>query len=104
MAVLLGGRPGAGNTPVPKVAEGRVIAVSAAGMTFKIPAWDRGKFAFGPAPYMKSQVATADVGDHGVHDHLATEPVAGDYCLVVRVEGPVEAVKYRWWVVAWWSA
>jgi hypothetical protein len=88
-------KPGSGSH-----VEGEVYDVSPAGMRFTVPAWDGGKYLFGPAPWPQSQVdPTNDEGDGAVtHDHAGAAPAQGARCLVLFIGSGVD----RPWVVGVW--
>lgn len=96
MSVLLGGQPRAGSAhPGFSVVEGRVHAVTAAGVIFTVPDFDGGKHRFGPAPWPRSLVDVA-----AAHDHEGTAPTINARCLVIFVGTGVDTP----WVVGWWDA
>lgn len=103
VAAVLGGRgrpsrvPPAASLPV----EGKVKAVTAAGVTFTVADYDGGKHVFGPAPWHRGAAAATDAdgpGGEAAHVHTAAPPPVGARCLVVFVGTGVE----RPWVVAWY--
>lgn len=93
------------------LAEGRVEAVTARGMTFTIPGWDGGRHVFGPAPWPVGRVQPAE-HSHPVtapdgststagattHTHASTVPTRGARCLVMFLGSGVENP----WVIGWW--
>ena len=106
-SVILGRRSDPDEVKLSGIVEGQVVAVTAAGMTFKISDWDGGKYIFGPAPWPKdrqiqfvSDAGTLNIGGTPyphTHDGTAkeTQPVAGDRCLICFTDnGP--------WVIGWW--
>lgn len=75
--------------------EGSIVAVTAAGMTFRVKDWDGGKHVFGPAPWPMSRVESASG-----HDHLETTPSAGARCLVLFLGSGIGNP----WVIGVWPA
>jgi hypothetical protein len=81
--------------------EGKVKAVTAAGVTFTVADYDGGTHVFGPAPWHRGAAAATDadgVGGEAAHVHAAAPPAVGARCLVVFVGTGIE----RPWVVAWY--
>lgn len=79
--------------------EGSVVAVTAAGMTFRVKEWDGGKHVFGPAPWPMARVQPTNDGS-GAHDHAETVPTAGWRCLVLFLGEGIS----RPWVMGVWPA
>lgn len=75
--------------------EGTVVAVTPAGMTFRVKSWDGGKHVFGPAPWPMSRVESS-----GGHDHAETLPAAGARCLVLFLGDGISNP----WVIGVWPA
>jgi hypothetical protein len=92
--------PRAAKSNVGSHVEGEVYDVSSAGMRFTVPAWDGGKYLFGPAPWPLSQVEPINDGGDGAatHDHAGTSPARGARCLVFFVGGGID----RPWVLGVW--
>lgn len=76
-------------------AEGSVVAVTPAGMTFRVKDWDGGKHVFGPAPWPMSRVESASA-----HDHAETVPAAGSRVLVLFLGDGISNP----WVIGVWPA
>lgn len=86
-----GVRPGTTNRGVTeRLAEGRVLTVSAAGATFSLPEFPAQ--TFGPAPWAFKSTGTTSGHSHDV------QPEPGDRCLVGWA-----GVDRSPWILGWWS-
>lgn len=79
--------------------EGTVVAITPAGMTFRVKEWDGGKHVFGPAPWPMSRVQPYPVEPPN-HDHVETPPAAGWRVLVLFLGEGIS----RPWVIGVWPA
>lgn len=96
-----GRRPASAEPQVEGPQLGRVTKSAPGAVTFVLPDYDGGTFAFGPAPHARPTFASVDddgAGTDAPHTHTVLPPPVGATCLVIFVGGGIE----RPVVVAWW--
>ncbi|HEU5046074.1 MAG TPA: hypothetical protein VFT75_18285 [Nocardioidaceae bacterium] len=84
----------------PRAFEGKIKTVSGGQIKFVVPAWDGGKYEFGPVPYAVWTDQSALSGDYA-HVHTMVGPQPGDTCLVLFLGGNADIDAQSPWVLGW---